>query len=107
MRVNERMNLLLVKGTRVASLALVIAAASAAFGGYGDLPDTFDASTGYVTLNSSDGTGAGNQSFFLKKNWSDGNPPHSDADYYVQAGRSLGTPHVDSDVTAQQATDPT
>ena len=39
----------LVSGTRFASLAMVIAAASAAFGGYGDLPDTFDASTGYVT----------------------------------------------------------
>ncbi len=86
---------------------MAIAAALTASGGYGDLPDTFDASTGYVTLNSSDGTGAGNQSFFLAKNWSDGNPPHLDTNYYVRAGRYLGTPHVDSDVTAQQATDPT
>ena len=100
------MGIFLVGGTRVASLALVIAAASAASGGYGDLPDTFDASTGYVTLNASDGYLAGNQSFFFAKNWSDGNAPHPGAGYYVPAGRWLGTPHVDSDVTAQLDVDP-
>ena len=90
------------------TIGMMLSAVAAFFAyGYGDLPAVFDASTGYVTMNSSDGTGAGNQSFFLAKNWSDGRPPHSDTDYYVQAGRCLGTPHVDSDVTAQQATDPT
>ena len=97
----------LVSGTRFASLAMAIAAASAAFGGYGDLPDTFDASTGYVTMSSSDNTGTGNQSFFLAKHWSDGNPPYRGTNYYVQADRMLGTPHVNDDVTAQQAKDPT
>ena len=84
------------------TIGMMLSAVAAFFAyGYGDLPAVFDASTGYVTMNSSDGTGAGNQSFFLAKNWSDGRPPHSDTDYYVQAGRCLGTPHVDSDVTAQ------
>ena len=73
---------------------MAIFAVTVAFGGYGNLPDVFDSTTGYVTLNSSDGTGAGNQSFFLAKNWSDGNPPHSDTNYYVQAamrGRAYPT----------------
>ena len=104
MKTRKEMSISLRKWGGTAFMA--IAAALTASGGYGDLPDTFDASTGYVTLNSSDGTGAGNQSFFLAKNWRDGRPPHSDADYYVQAGRWLGTPHVDSDVTAQQEKDP-
>ena len=74
--------------------------------GYGDLPDTFSASTGYVTLNASDGTGADNQSFFLAKNWSDNQVPHAGTNYYVQSGRYLGTPYDNSDVTAQLAIDP-
>ena len=55
MKTGKGMGKFLVSGTRVASLALVIVAASAASGGYGDLPDTFDASTGYVTLNANVG----------------------------------------------------
>ena len=100
------MGIFLAGRTRVASLALVIAAASAASGGYGDLPDTFDASTGYVTLNASDNTGAANQSFFLPTHWSDNQAPHADTNYYVKAGWCLGTPHQNSDVTAQLAIDP-
>ena len=92
-------------GVRVVLPVMAIVAAATSFGGYGDLPDTFDASTGYVTLNANDGTGAGNQSFFLKKNWSDGNAPHAGTNYYVRSNLQLGTPHVDSDVTAQLAVD--
>ena len=55
MKTGKGMGKFLVSGTRVASLAMAIAAASAASGGYGDLPDTFDASTGYVTLNANVG----------------------------------------------------
>lgn len=73
--------------------------------GYGDLPDTFDASTGYVTLTGNDNTGAANQSFFLPTHWSDNQAPHADTNYYVKAGWCLGTPHQDSDVTAQLAID--
>ena len=74
--------------------------------GYGDLPSTFDATTGYVTLNASDNTGAANQSFFLPTHWSDNQAPHADTNYYVKAGWCLGTPHQNSDVTAQLAIDP-
>ena len=74
--------------------------------GYGDLPSTFDATTGYVTLTARDNTGAANQSFFLPGHWSDNQAPHADTNYYVKAGWCLGTPHQDSDVTAQQTVDP-
>ena len=73
--------------------------------GYGDLPNTFDASTGYVTMKTRDNTGAGNQAFYFGTHWSDGLPPHSDTNYYVKSGMCLGTPHQNSDVTAQQAID--
>ena len=85
---------------------LMLAGVAGLAWGYGDLPDTFAASTGYVTLNASDGTGAGNQSFFLAKNWSDNQVPHAGTNYYVQSNRYLGTPYDDSDVTAQLAIDP-
>ena len=74
--------------------------------GYGDLPSTFDATTGYVTLTGSDNVGAANQSFFLPVHWSDNQAPHADTNYYVKAGWCLGTPHQNSDVTAQLAIDP-
>ena len=74
--------------------------------GYGDLPSTFDATTGYVTLTGSDNVGAANQSFFLPVHWSDNQAPHPDTNYYVKAGWCLGTPHQNSDVTAQLAIDP-
>ena len=74
--------------------------------GYGDLPSTFGASTGYVTLTGSDNVGAANQSFFLPVHWSDNQAPHADTNYYVKAGWCLGTPHQNSDVTAQLAIDP-
>ena len=86
---------------------MVIAASPTALGGYGDVPDVFDSTTGYVTMSGNDNTGAGNQSFFLATHWSDGKPPHSDTSYYVQSDRCFGTPHVNDDVTAQQAKDPT
>ena len=91
---------------RIAVFAMALSAILTALGGYGNLPDVFDSTTGYVTLSSSDSTGAGNQSFFLKKNWSDGDAPHPGANYYVPSGRWLGTPHVDSDVEVQMADDP-
>lgn len=74
--------------------------------GYGDLPSSFDATTGYVTLTGSDNVGAANQSFFLPVHWSDNQAPHADTNYYVKAGWCLGTPHQNSDVTAQLAIDP-
>ena len=74
--------------------------------GYGDLPSTFDATTGYVTLTGSDNVGVANQSFFLPVHWSDNQAPHADTNYYVKAGWCLGTPHQNSDVTAQLAIDP-
>ena len=63
-------------------MAAVIAAT--VLGGYGNLPDTFDASTGYVTLDTADVL-SDNQhsSFWDSTNWSDGQPPHSTTNYYV------------------------
>ena len=93
-------------GVCVVLLVMVLAAAATSFGGYGDLPDTFTASTGFVTLRSDDNTGAGNQSFFLAKNWSDAQPPHADTNYYVSTSRVLATPHEDAEVAAQLEEDP-
>ena len=88
-------------------ISMMIAAGIAALAwSYGDLPNTFDASTGYVTMKTRDNTGAGNQAFYFGTHWSDGLPPHSDTNYYVKSGMCLGTPHQNSDVTAQQAEDP-
>ena len=86
-------------------LMLVVGVAGLAWG-YGDLPSTFDATTGYVTMTGCDNTGAANQSFFLPVHWSDNQAPHADTNYYVKAGWCLGTPHQNSDVTAQLAIDP-
>ena len=87
-------------------IGVMLAAGLAALAwGYGDLPNTFDASTGYVTMKTRDNTGAGNQAFYFGTHWSDGLPPHSDTNYYVKSGMCLGTPHQNSDVTAQQADD--
>lgn len=80
--------------------------ATAAFGA-DNLPSVFNATTGYVTLNASDATGADNQSFFRAKNWSDGQAPHAGTNYFVKAGLRVCTPHVDSDVASQLATDAT
>jgi len=91
---------------RIAVFVVALSAILTALGGYGNLPDVFGSTTGYVTLSSSDNTGAGNQSFYFGNRWSDTNPPHSDMNYYVQAGRCLGTPHVNSDVEAQREKDP-
>ena len=86
-------------------LLMLVGVAGLAWG-YGDLPSTFDATTGYVTLTGSDNVGAANQSFFLPVHWSDNQAPHADTNYYVKAGWCLGTPHQNSDVTAQLAIDP-
>ena len=85
---------------------MVLAAAATSFGGYGDLPDTFTASTGFVTLTAADNTGAGNQSFFLPLNWSDAQPPHADTNYYASARWAFATPHQNADVAARLEVDP-
>ncbi|MBR4651870.1 MAG: hypothetical protein IKO72_00785 [Kiritimatiellae bacterium] len=90
------------------ALAFAISVHSVAIGGYGDLPDTFDASTGYVTLNTSDTAGNdGHSSFFDGTNWSDTRPPHSDTNYYVASGKMFGTPRQAAYTEAQLAVDPT
>ena len=93
---------------------LTIMAASVAatvFGGYGDLPDTFDASTGYVTLDTTDRAGdessGGFSSFYVGDHWSDGEAPHSNANYYVPWGKMLATPRGPDSIVAKLAVDPT
>ena len=85
-------------------LMLVVGVAGLAWG-YGDLPDTFDASTGYVTLTTTDTTSA--QSYFSATHWSDGQPPHANTNYYVKSEWCLGTPFNNDVMTAQLAVDPT
>ena len=56
-------------------VALFAMASGIVYGGYGDLPDTFDETTGYViTTGGQDNTSA--QSFYYGTHWSDGRPPH-------------------------------
>ena len=86
---------------RMAVFVMALSAILTALGS-GNVPDV----TGYVTLSSNDDYGVGNQSFYFGTRWSDGNPPGPAADYYVQAGRWLGTPHNNADVEAQMAVDP-
>ena len=82
---------------------LLAAGAAICVYGYGDLPDTFDASTGYVTMTGSDGASV--QSFYKADNWSSGKPPEPGTNYYVAANRTLATPL--NDVETQLAIDPT
>jgi len=68
------------------NLFTIMAAAIAAtvLGGYGDLPNTFNASTGYVTMDTADTLGDQQHSAFWDGlNWSDGEAPHSTTNYYV------------------------
>ena len=94
-------------------LLTIMAAAVAAtvFGGYGDLPDTFNASTGYVILNTKDAAGAessgGFSSFYVGDHWSDGQAPHSNTNYYVPSGYMFVTPRGPDSIVAKLAEDPT
>lgn len=83
---------------------MAVAIAATAIGGYGDLPDAFNASTGYVTLDAAD-TLLTHSSFWDGANWSDGEPPHSTTNYYVNM---LFSTLMDASViNAKLAQDPT
>ena len=82
---------------------LLAAGAAICVYGYGDLPATFDASTGYVTMTASD-TGS-LQSFFIAGNWSSGNPPERGTNYYVAANRTFATPLTAAMVEEQKLVD--
>ena len=70
------------------------------------LPDVFDESTGYVTMETKgDASTEGNQSFFNARNWSDGRPPHGGTNYYVREGFAIGTPFSDGEVASRLETD--
>ena len=85
---------------------VVAAIAATVFGGYGDLPDTFDASTGYVTLDTADTAGAeGHSSLYDGTNGADRYAPHAHTNYYC--GKNFMTPRLASDIEAQLAIDPT
>ena len=63
---------------------MAAAIAATAVGGYGDLPNTFNASTGYVTMDTADTLAdRQNSSFWDGRNWSDGKPPHATTNYYA------------------------
>ena len=77
-------------------MAVATTTAVTAVGGYGDLPNAFNESTGYVTLASPDAAGpSGHSSFWDGTYWSDGQPPHSTTNYY--AGRTFVTPPSSSE----------
>ena len=83
---------------------MAVAIAATAIGGYGDLPDAFNASTGYVTLDVAD-TLLTHSSFWDGTNWSDGEPPHSTTNYYVN--KLFSTLMDASVINAKIAQDPT
>ena len=87
-------------------LFMIMAAVVAAtvFGGYGNLPDVFNASTGYVTLDTADAL-TSHSSFWDGTNWSDGQAPHSTTNYYVNS--LFSTLMSANDITAKLAQDPT
>ena len=68
-------------------LACCMACACAAFG------ETITDLTDYIYLKTGD-TAGGIISFATGTSWSDGNPPHADADYIVQGGKQLRTDNV-------------
>ena len=86
------------------TIGMMLSAVAAFFAyGYGDLPNVFDATTGYVTMTGADGASV--QSFYKAGNWGSGNPPEAGTNYYVAANRTLATPL--NDVETQLAIDPT
>ena len=86
-------------------MAVATTTAVTAVGGYGDLPNAFNESTGYVTLASPDAAGpSGHSSFWDGTYWSDGQPPHSTTNYY--AGRTFVTPRNATATAAKLADDP-
>ena len=85
-------------------MAAVIAAT--VLGGYGDLPNTFNASTGYVTMDTADTLGDQQHSAFWDGlNWSDGEAPHATTNYY--ANKMFTTLMSNSVINAKLALDPT
>lgn len=70
----------------VACVALCGVALNALADGFDDL---YTEETGYVTLKKSDSSNG--ESFDKAGNWSDGNPPHPETNYYVGAGLILRT----------------
>lgn len=85
---------------------MAAAIAATAVGGYGDLPNTFNASTGYVTMDTADTLGdRQNSSFWDGMNWSDGEPPHATTNYY--ANKPFTTLLDANVISAKLAQDPT
>ena len=86
------------------TIGMMLSAVAAFFAyGYGNLPDVFDATTGYVTMTGSD-TGD-LQSFYKAGNWSSGNPPEPGTNYYVAANRTFATPLTAAMVEEQKLID--
>ena len=76
----------------VAAMGIAGVVALAAFG------ETITDLAGYVYQKATD-YNSGYSSFVHGQNWSDGNPPHDDADYIVQGGKQLRTDHASSTAT--------